>query len=138
MKMYCFFPLKKMLLCVIQAIKIYYTLRFFWLIVITFQKPPNTNNCLSASHTDADYQLCTELQRTHFNRFFTVCHRLPINPMLSRVHIEFRVMAKNQDVPLDRKTPLTLYQYWTDNLNFHSIIQVISKPTRPHTSMTRC
>lgn len=32
-----------------------------------------------------------------------VFHRLPINLMLSSMHIKFRVTAKNQDVPLDKK-----------------------------------
>lgn len=66
-------------------------------------KPPSTNNGLSASRTDADYQLCTDLQRKHFNRFFTVCHILPINPILSSIHIEFRVMAKHQAGSLDHQ-----------------------------------
>lgn len=111
---------KKMFPCVIQTTPIYY-ISFFCLIAITSQKTPSTKNWLSASYTDADYLLCTDLQRTHFN-IFLVCHRLPINLMLSNIHIEFRVTAKNQDVPLDRKSPSSLYQCWTDNLNFHSII----------------
>lgn len=69
---------------------------FFCLIVIASQKPPSTDNCLSASHTDADYQLCTEFRKKRFNRFSAVCRRLPIKPILSSVHIEFRVMQRQR------------------------------------------
>lgn len=99
-----FFFSKKTFPCVIQSIEIYYAL-FLCLFVITSQKTPGTKKCSWASHTDADYQLCTDLQRTRFNTFFAVCRWFPINLILSSIYIEFRVTAKNQKVLLDRETP---------------------------------